>query len=178
MFENPEILLADLPSVDTVDWQSLDPRFVRRLLLQTVLTVLAGIILLTVAHLVIVKIGIEPGLSSIFGWLWLLLLPGAVPFLVWPLISVPRQGYAIRDRDIVFKSGVIWQKVTAIPYNRIQHVEKVSTPLDRRYDISNLKIFTAGGSAGDLKINGLTDSVAESLRIMILDKVGVLVEQE
>ena len=89
---------------------------------------------------------------------------------------MPRRGYVVRDKDIVFRSGVIWRSVTAIPYNRIQHVEKSNTPLDRKFGVATLQLFTAGGSGGDLKIDGLGAEVAEQLRIYILDKVGVSIE--
>ncbi len=76
----------------------------------------------------------------------------------------------------MFRSGVFWRSVTAIPFNRIQHVETSSTPLDRQFNISTLQLFTAGGSKGDLKINGLGKDVAEQLRVFILKKVGISIE--
>jgi len=66
--------------------------------------------------------------------------------------------------------------VTAIPFNRIQHVETSSDPLDRKFDLATLQLFTAGGSSGDLKIDGLGKDVAEQLRAFILKKVGAFVE--
>ena len=95
----------------------------------------------------------------------------------WPLISVPRKGYAVREHDVVYKSGVFWRTVTAIPFNRIQHVEKSSTPLDRRFQIAVLQLFTAGGAGGDLKIHGLSAKTAEKLRFYIVEKTGSSVEQ-
>ena len=100
----------------------------------------------------------------------------AIVFVAWPRISVPRRGYVVRDKDIVFRSGVIWRSVTAIPYNRIQHVETSNTPFDRKFGVATLQLFTAGGSGGDLKIDGLGAEVAEQLRIHILDKVGGSIE--
>ncbi|MDH3749467.1 MAG: PH domain-containing protein, partial [Gammaproteobacteria bacterium] len=85
-------------------------------------------------------------------------------------------GYVIRSKDIVFKSGVFWRSVTAVPFNRVQHVETNNTPLDRKFGLANLQIFTAGGSGGDLSISGLGADVAERLRIYILDKVGASIE--
>jgi membrane protein YdbS with pleckstrin-like domain len=73
---------------------------------------------------------------------------------------------------------VIWRSVTAVPFNRIQHVESSNTPLDRKYDLATLQLFTAGGSSGDLKINGLDIEIAENLRIFILGKVGAIVEND
>jgi membrane protein YdbS with pleckstrin-like domain len=112
-----------------------------------------------------------------FGYLWLVIPLLAIPMFAWPVISVPRIGYAIRDRDILYKSGVFWQTVTVIPFNRIQHVEKSSTPLDRHFDIATLQLFTAGGSGGDLKIHGLSATSAENLRVFIIDKVGTSIER-
>jgi membrane protein YdbS with pleckstrin-like domain len=66
--------------------------------------------------------------------------------------------------------------VTAIPFNRIQHVETSSDPIDRKFDLATLQIFTAGGSGGDLKINGLEKDTAEQLRVFILQKVGASIE--
>jgi membrane protein YdbS with pleckstrin-like domain len=108
--------------------------------------------------------------------LWALAIGFAIVFVSWPRISVPRRGYVVRDKDIVFRSGVIWQSVTAIPYNRIQHVETSNTPLDRKFGVATLQLFTAGGSGGDLKVDGLGAEVAEQLRIYILGKVGVSIE--
>jgi membrane protein YdbS with pleckstrin-like domain len=104
---------------------------------------------------------------------WLLI---AVLLLTWPGISLPKRGYVLRDKDILFRRGVIWRSVTAIPFNRIQHVETSNTPFDRKFDLATLQLFTAGGSSGDLKIDGLEASVAEQLRIFILRKAGSSIE--
>ena len=96
--------------------------------------------------------------------------------MTWPALAVPRRGYAVRDKDIVFRKGILWRSVTAIPFNRIQHVETSNTPLDRKFGVATLQLFTAGGSGGDLKVDGLGAEVAEQLRIYILGKVGVSIE--
>ena len=87
-----------------------------------------------------------------------------------------RNFVAVRDKDILYKSGVFWRTITAIPFNRIQHVEKSSTPLERHFDIATLQLFTAGGTGGDLKIHGLPADAAEKLRVYILGKVGASIE--
>jgi hypothetical protein len=177
MFENPEIAHDDLPQADSVTWLGMDEKFVRRLLTQTALALVFVIIGLGGLQFVFSVAFADDNMDISFGWLWLLIPVVAVPLFVWPLISVPRKGYAIRDKDIIYKSGVFWHTVTAIPFNRIQHVEKSSTPLDRRFEIATLQLFTAGGSGGDLKIHGLSADIAEKLRLFILDKVGASVER-
>ncbi len=170
MFHNPEIALDDLPGMEDLDWQKLHKDFIRRMQVQHALIALAPLAGATV-FTVLLHALLIPTL-----FLWTLAVGFAIVFVSWPRISVPRRGYVVRDKDIVFRSGVIWRSVTAIPYNRIQHVETSNTPLDRKFGVATLQLFTAGGSGGDLKIDGLGAEVAEQLRIYILDKVGVSIE--
>lgn len=178
MFENPEIAHEDLPQVAAVSWQSMDPKFVRRLLTEATMALLFVTIGVGVLQVVFNIAFSDENISLSLRWLWLLVPLLGIPLLTWPLISVPRIGYAIRDKDIIYKSGVFWQTVTAIPFNRIQHVEKSSTPLDRRFGVATLQLFTAGGSGGDLKIHGLPAQLAEKLRVFILEKVGASIEHD
>lgn len=177
MFENAEIELDDLPTVDELRWQDLDDKLVRLLLVRAIISVAFIAAAVAAVQVVAGFATQESGASLPLGWLWLFPAIVSIPSLSWPAIAVPRKGYAVRDKDIVFRSGVLWRTVTAIPYNRIQHVEKDSAPLDRRYGIANLKIFTAGGAGGDLKIDGLSADVAERLRVHVLDKIGSVVER-
>lgn len=170
MFENPEIALDELPGAEELDWQALDARFVRRLLVERMIIVLFVGIASVIPGLLLGD-DFSPPIPP-----WVFAILFAIPFLAWPFVAIPKRGYAIRDKDIVFRFGVIFRSVTAVPFNRIQHVETSSSPLDRKFKIAALQIFTAGGSGGDLKIDGLSANIAERLRVYILDKVGASVE--
>jgi len=178
MFENAEITIDELPRVDSVDWQGMDPKFARRKLTEAAIGFVFTLIGIGTLQTIFGVAFADEGMSISFGWLWLVPVLVGIPIFSWPLISVPKKGYAVRDKDIVYKSGVFWRTVTAVPFNRIQHVEKSSTPLDRRFNIATLQLFTAGGSGGDLKIHGLSAKTAEKLRTFILNKVGLSVEQD
>jgi len=81
-------------------------------------------------------------------------------------------GYALREKDIVFKEGYLWRSVTVVPFNRIQHAEVEQGPFDRLFDLSKIKIYTAGGSSSDLQIPGLRPTESESIKFFILNKTG------
>ena len=85
---------------------------------------------------------------------------------------MPKRGFALRDQDIVYKHGVLWRSVKAVPFNRVQHAATGSGPLDRRFGLATLTVFTAGGSGGDLRVPGLNRDLAERLRGYIVDRVG------
>ncbi len=177
MFQNPEIDIGELPSVEAVEWRPLDPKLVRLMAVRSLISIAFISAIVAAAQILLGFAFRQNGLDPNLFWLWLVPLVVGIPSLTWPFVAVPRKGYAVRDKDIVFRTGVLWRTVTAVPFNRIQHVEKDSAPLDRRFGIANLKIFTAGGAGGDLKIDGLSADVAERLREFILDRVGAVVER-
>jgi membrane protein YdbS with pleckstrin-like domain len=170
MFENLEVTVDDLPHADTVDWQPLDPNLKKLQQLQGALLVLGAAIPLAFIS-VVAGIPLVPALAVWSAW-----MAAMAAVLVWPAIALPKRGYVVRDKDMLFKKGVIWRSVTAVPFNRIQHVETSSTPLDRKFGVATLQLFTAGGSGGDLKIDGLAAATAEQLRVFILQKAGRSIE--
>lgn len=89
----------------------------------------------------------------------------------WKLYAF--KGYALREHDMLYKSGWIWKRLVAVPYNRIQHVEVRRGPLEEMLDLRKLQIFTAGGSASDLSMSGLAPEQAEQLRLFISEKTGL-----
>jgi membrane protein YdbS with pleckstrin-like domain len=76
----------------------------------------------------------------------------------------PLKGYALREHDIVYKTGLIYRKNTTIPFNRIQHIEIRQSMIARMLGISKLKIFTAGGQGSGLFIHGLSPETAQQLK--------------
>lgn len=174
MFENPEIAVAELSAADDVEWQALDRRYVARQQVRGLLNVavLAGAAL--VLHFL--RQQLDSDLPIWAGWV--VVAAVAAHALLWPLVSVPKKGYVLRDRDLVYRSGVFWRSVTAVPFNRVQHVETASTPLDRRFGLASLQLYTAGTSGGDLAIHGLPGDAAERMRVFVLRKAGDAVEHD
>ena len=171
MFENSQITLEGLPSVDDIDWQPLHKSqalqvCIARLFLPVILTAVL-VASMFVPNITVAPLPVGFLVVGVFSLL----------FLGWPFIAVRYKGVASRDKDIAYKTGVVFRKVTAIPFNRIQHVETSHGPLDRKFGTASLQLFTAGGSSGDLQIHGLEAQNAENLRAYILDKIGGGVER-
>ena len=99
-------------------------------------------------------------------WVW---IPAGIltVILVWTLAILPRQarayGYQLRDDDLVFRRGILWQRMVAVPYGRMQLVDITHGPLDRGFGIAQLKLVTAAAATG-VTNPGLSQQAAESLR--------------
>jgi len=104
-------------------------------------------------------------------WVW---IPAGVIILITlvTLIILPRQakaiGYMLRADDIVFRKGILWQRMIAVPYGRMQLVDITHGPLDRAFGVSQLKMVTAAATTG-VQIPGLTQGAAEALRDTLIE---------
>ncbi|GAA1138495.1 MULTISPECIES: PH domain-containing protein [Microbacterium] len=141
-------------------WHQISPRYVVSQIVQN----LIFIAIVVIAALV---------LAFVLGQLWAL-IPGAVIVVITliTLIILPRQaraiGYMLRDDDIVFRKGILWQRMIAVPYGRMQLVDITQGPLDRAFGISQLKMVTAAATTG-VQIPGLTQAAAEALRDTLIE---------
>ena len=104
-------------------------------------------------------------------WVW---LPAGIVLVViaWTIAITPRQarayGYQLRKDDLVFRRGILWQRMVAVPYGRMQLVDITRGPLDRGFGIAQLKLVTAAATTG-VVIPGLTQDAAEQLRDTLVD---------
>lgn len=85
--------------------------------------------------------------------------------------SFKKRGYALRERDLVFKSGIIAETTTIVPFNRIQHVSLDEGLFSRMFKLGKIQIYTAGGSSGHLIISGIEIEKARNIKDALLKKL-------
>lgn len=175
-FTNVKVDPAELPRAAELDWTAMPPEHRKEVLVQSAITL--GILLA-----VSLVVGVAPPYPPALAWLFALLAPLLVVLLgvgaaALALKRISLKGYALRTHDIAYRSGLFWRKVVVLPFNRVQHVEVSSGPLQRRFGLASLKFYTAGGSSVDLKIDGLRGADAERLRAHILERSALATESE
>lgn len=158
LLQNLEIEPSDLPQIEEVKFNSIEKDYLWMRLLGW------GIFFLIAAGvLTFIMITTEAKAWMLFTpWLVLLVL-----ILLVEIKGFSIKGYALREKDITYKSGLIFFHMTSIPFNRIQHCEVTQGPLARLFDLASVKVYTAGGSSSDLSISGLTKERAQKLRDFI-----------
>ncbi len=141
-------------------WHQISPRYVTSQVVQN-----AVFVLLVVAAMLIAVFAFDQT------WVW---FPGGAVILVTllTLAILPRQakaiGYMLRADDIVFRRGILWQRMVAVPYGRLQLVDITHGPLDRAFGVAQLKMVTAAATTG-VQIPGLTQPAAEALRDVLIE---------
>lgn len=87
-------------------------------------------------------------------------------------IGVKRRGFAVRERDIIYASGVLALSTTIVPFSRIQHIALHEGLISRIFNLGELQIFTAGGSSGSLHIRGIEIAEAKNIKALLMRQIN------
>ncbi len=166
-FTNETIDINQLPKFEEVSFSSLNKNYIK------VVYINIAIVLLVIA----IGIGALIYFNEEFQDTQTYLIFG-ISYVVFALIlyfssviAVKNRAYAIRDKDILYKRGVLSTTTTIMPFNRIQHVAMHEGAFSRIYNLAQIQIFTAGGSTSDVKISGIEKEKAESIKELLMQKI-------
>lgn len=129
--------MSDLFSPPVEQWQGVSARLrdLRRLLI-----IVPGV-LVAVVGVVAVQL--------LLGWWWLsaVIVAFALTVSVWGWFWAARNqrawGYAENKDDLYVTSGVMWRRLVAVPYGRMQFVDVSAGPLERYFEIATVTLHTA-----------------------------------
>ena len=143
------------PQMDHRHWERVSPRYV-----------IVDLIGYVISGTVLVAISLVPLL--VFQWPFGWAPPIAVGAIALVTVALtPRRvraiGYQLRDDDLVFRRGLMWHRVVAVPYGRMQLVDINRGPIARLVGLSELRFVTAAAATG-VVIPGLPQQQAEELR--------------
>nr|WP_232531979.1 PH domain-containing protein [Microbacterium halophytorum] len=141
-------------------WHQISPKYVLSQTVQNAIVVVLALVAATALYLIAEQ-----------WWAWI--AAGAIVVVtVITQIILPRQaralGYMLREDDLVFRKGILWQRIVAVPYGRMQLVDITHGPMDRAFGIAKLKMITAAATTG-VEIPGLSQDAAESLRDTLIE---------
>jgi membrane protein YdbS with pleckstrin-like domain len=163
LFENQQIDLAELPSVEAVHFQSLPPQALKLRIINW--GILQGILFLFMI-----------GFLSIAGIEWWEI----VILAAWMLQAAffyrmlhkrfYREAYAVREKDMIHAKGYWFRRQMTVPYNRVQHVEIRQGPIARSLGLGSISVYTAGTEGGHLVISDIEFTEAERIKQFVAQK--------
>jgi hypothetical protein len=72
-------------------------------------------------------------------------------------------GYAERADDLLVRRGVMFARLSVVPYGRMQFIDVTAGPLERLFGLATVRLHTAA-AATDARIPGLAQAEAARLR--------------
>jgi len=100
-------------------------------------------------------------------WLVLVLL-GLWHAVRWPKRAYQHTSYRVDDQGIEIRRGVYWRIVINVPRSRVQHIDVSQGPIERRYELGTLVIYTAGTDHAKVELEGLEHGRALRIREHLL----------
>ena len=167
-FTNENIDITTLPKFEEVQFTPLHPKYKNLIVFN--LAMIISVLFFVSTVVFFLKSELFNLQVILMGLLFLVSLSGVLILIA--LTSFRKRGFAFREHDVVFKSGVISDTTTIIPYNRVQHVAVHQGFISRKLGLASVEIFTAGGSGSDLEIPGIQKEQAEKIKQLLMTKLN------
>lgn len=104
-------------------------------------------------------------------WVTYPLLVAALGLHAWwyPAARYRRLRYRVDPIGITITDGILWRTQSSLARVRIQHTDISQGPLQRRYGVATLKLYTAGSRFTKIELPGLACDDAVKLRDRLLE---------
>jgi uncharacterized protein len=114
------------------------------------------------AAVALVVVAAVSGFAPAYG---LAVAPLAAGALSWRFVGrrFDSWGYAERDDDLLVRRGVMFSRLSVVPYGRMQFIDVTAGPLERAFGLATVRLHTAA-AATDARIPGLEREEAARLR--------------
>ena len=168
MFSNTQIDLQQIPKLEDLEFNPISKNYLTLLIFQRVVFLVLVGIGACFANLFLTQS--EPRLL-VNSLVTVVIVIGLLNMVV-AILGFKKRQYAIRERDIVYKKGLLVAYQTVVSFKRIQHIELQQSFVAKKWDVATLNIFTAGESGGDLKIKGLQTDTAVKINEFLSSKVN------
>jgi hypothetical protein len=157
-------MVTDAGNWPEAEWLRPSPRLrlVRRsqLVVATVPVLVAGAVIGAVASGVVAAVAAGAGVVA---------LAAVVDMFLGRRVRA--WAYAERDDDLLVRRGVMFRRLSVIPYGRMQYVDVTAGPVERSFGLATVRMHTAA-AASDARVPGLPAAEAARLR----DNLAVLGE--
>ena len=114
-------------------------------------------------------------LLAIVATAWSAAIPLVIGALAWVVVGrrFRSWGYAEREDDLLVRRGVMFSRLSVVPYGRMQFIDVQAGPLERLFRLATVRLHTAA-AATDARIPGLESEEAARLR----DRLAELAEAQ
>ncbi|MCM1349367.1 MAG: PH domain-containing protein [Firmicutes bacterium] len=160
---NHQINLEEITPVEALAFEPLDKKYCQA---HCVGVALLYIILMGAAALI---------LLTDFDWLFYIAEAALILTAIINLSLLPKayhfKGYALREHDISYRTGIIFPKITTVPFSRVQQISTTQSPVSRLFKLYSVDVVNGAQTVSDLSIPGLTRDTAEKLKNLVTEKI-------
>lgn len=173
-FTNPSVPAKELPSVDELVTEPMNDMYCPVNMGTHVLVATVVISVLSIIRFQSL-FSLPDELKALYPPALIVMLLITLLALTYHFFADPKKRYAVREHDIHYQSGLFFRKTLSQPILRIQHVELKQGPIERKFNLAALQVFSAGGDTHTFEIPGLAYQQAVKLRQFMLTHKDTLI---
>ena len=80
------------------------------------------------------------------------------------------KGYAVREHDITYRSGIVFPKTVTIPFCKVQQVSVRQNPVSRMFGLYAVDVVSGAQTLAETVIPGLTREKAEEIKSLLIER--------
>lgn len=164
-FQNDVVL--DLPNITKIEFKRIDKSYLKVITINFLFAFIPFFIGLLVLH----QFAFSEKVNAYIVYIYIVFFVFFGCIFGFLMLSFPLRKYALREKDISYKRGLLVKKMTTVPFSRIQHVEIDEKPISRLFGLASLSVYTAGDSSDDLEIKGIQKETALQIKEFISLKI-------
>jgi uncharacterized protein len=162
---------AETPIDGGGEYRALDPRSIQvQRIAGAIFTAIVSVVSLLGVGIMVLAVEDMP--ASVAWSLLLLWLAGTILLAWhahrWPPLAYRHTSYRVDALGIEIRRGVYWREIRHVPRSRVQHTDVSQGPVERRYGLGTLVIYTAGTDHAKVDLAGLAHGTALHLRDHLL----------
>ncbi len=151
------------PPLEGLTYEGVDPRY------RSVQIILTALLYLFFAAMALPLLFLDD-------ILWFILAEGVIAVaMAVNLVIVSKawrfKGYALRENDITYRSGVVFPKITTIPFSKMQQVSVKQNPISKFFNLYSVEVVNGAQAMASLNIPGLTKERANQIKSIVISKL-------
>jgi putative membrane protein len=94
----------------------------------------------------------------------------ALVSMLYSILNFFRSRFYVKNEELIFESGVFSRKKTLIPFEKIQTINFEQNIIHRFFNVTRLKIDTAGSVKNEFEFHAIDENKASALRDLLLSE--------
>ncbi|MBF6611219.1 MAG: PH domain-containing protein [Chryseobacterium sp.] len=165
-FQNEPITMSQLPDFEEVNLEPVSKKYLKVLIFNALIFSMVLIVSYSVSLFFFYEL-----LGNVLIYIGIIILLLIVLNIIWTLFEFKNRKFALREKDLIYKRGLLRHTTSIVPFNRIQHITVLEGWYSRKLGLKSVAVYTAGGTWAMMKIAGLPKETADKINQLILRKI-------
>lgn len=164
---NKQLISADIDRVENLSYTPLEKTYLKVLMVKTIFSYL---LLMGLALFLLLAENFSGRYITMVCIEGVLLVAFIINLFLLPK-AFAKKGFAIREHDITYRSGLLFPSVITLPFCKIQQVSISQNPLTRMCGLYEIDIVNGAQLLSETSIPGLTEEKANEIKAFIIESI-------